>query len=184
MPALYPIPVAPEDFKIGDNVKWFASSTDISPYVGRVTGIFPKIHKVEVTWPIGLSQKMSPEELILVPPTAGISVVPGDNIPSSYDKQMSDKYFGTASPVDRDVVSIKVANEFSGFIGMLQKKATVEKVVVKFASSTSERVDQDIQGAKEGGFSSMQVYSALYKKYGSSVPEELLREAVLASYKD
>jgi len=182
MPALYPVSVAPEDYKVGDNVKWFASSTDISPYVGRVTAISPKIHKVWVTWPIGVTQQMSPEELILVPPTVGISVVQRDNDVSSYDKQMSAKYFGTASPVDRDVVSIKVANEFSGFIGMLQKKATIDKVINKFAAKTSEGVSNDILKAKQAGLTSLKTYTTLYKKYSYSIPEGLLRGTVLASY--
>jgi len=60
MPALYPMGVAPEDYSVGDTVKWFIDQNAISPYVGKVTHIVPATNKVWVVWPVGGSTQHNP----------------------------------------------------------------------------------------------------------------------------
>jgi hypothetical protein len=182
MPALYPISVAAEDYKVGDNVKWFSSSTDISPYVGRVVAISPKIQKVWVTWPIGETQQMAPEELILIPPTMGISVVPGDNGYDSIDKQVSAKYFGTAAPVKRDAIAIKVASQFSSFVGMVGRVAKEDRASTSFVKTASDRIASEVLSYKKAGKTSMQAYSSMFDIYGASIPDEAIRSVVSGVY--
>lgn len=183
MPALYPVSVAAEDYKVGDNVKWFSSSTDISPYVGRVVAISPKICKVWVTWPIGETQQMAPEELILVPPTQGISVVPADNGYDSVDKQMSAKYFGTVPPVKRDVVTLKLAQDFSKFVGMVSKKATESKATEEFAKKASSKIASMSSAHKLAGKTSMQSYASVFDAFGASVSDDAIRTIITNIYK-
>jgi hypothetical protein len=182
MPALYPVSVAAEDYKVGDNVKWFSSSTDVSPYVGRVVAISPKIHKVWVTWPIGETQQMAPEELILVTPAQGLSVVPGDNGYDSIDKQMSAKYFGTAAPVNRDALVVKLASQFQGFVGMVSKKASAQKAEETFLKSASDMMAKQASDGKATGKTSMQVYASLFDTYGASIPDSAIKAVVLGVY--
>ena len=70
MPALFPITIAPEDFYVGQPVRWMHSTRHISPYIGKVVAIHPNIYKVDVNFPIGGVRRMSPEDLIPVSPYA------------------------------------------------------------------------------------------------------------------
>lgn len=182
MPALYPVSVAAEDYKVGDNVKWFTSSTDISPYVGRVVAISPKIQKVWVTWPIGETQQMAPEELILVPATMGMSVVPGDNGYDSVDKQMSAKYFGTVPPVKREEIAIKVANDFSSFVSKVNKKSLEKKASEEFTRKASDTISTHVGRMKSAGMQSKEAFAAVFDAFGSSVPVEALQSIVSGVY--
>lgn len=175
MPALYPISVAAEDYKVGDTVKWYGSSTDISPYLGRVVAVSPKIQKVWVTWPIGETQQMAPQDLILITPFQGISVVPGDNGTSSYDKEISKKYFGEVKPVDRSSMVVKLASSFDAFVKMASRKDPEEEVINNFSKKASEMVATAIEGNYKND---LQAYSIATKIAGRYLPDEVIKTAI------
>lgn len=180
MPALHPSSVAPEDFKVGDTVRYFAGSEgDVSPYLGKVVAIFPELYKVDVAWPVGGTQRMSPEELILVPPTAGVSVSSVDTDPMTDDKRKSAERYGLLEPE-------RIARSFSDFMGMLKKKAstavTPEKVTSMFAKKASEQVITEVEKKKAQGLSKKEVMASMYETYGASVPVDALHNAVKQSF--
>lgn len=59
-----------KDFSPGDSVQWILPGQGVSPYVGRVLAVLPAIGFVDVQWPMG-SERVSPEELLLVKPGFG-----------------------------------------------------------------------------------------------------------------
>lgn len=186
MPALYPISVAAEDFKVGDNVRWFTTSQDVSPYVGKVVAISPKIYKVWVTWPIGDTVQMSPEELILVPKYDGLSVVPADNGYDSYDKQKSAEFFGTLGPTDRENNITKLAGAFKELVTTIEERADRAKqnqeVVASFVKKAADSVYADLALLKKAGRTQVSAYNTLYNKYACSLPDSLIRESVITLY--
>ena len=108
MPAMNPHGVRPEDFKIGDQVRWFVSDRALSPDIGRIYAINPKTVKVMVTWPVGGNCTHSPEELVLVPPEQGISPItqpaPGY---MTWEVAKSEKVFGKLTPATPGPAQIK-----------------------------------------------------------------------------
>lgn len=188
MAALYPISVAAEDFKVGDNVKWFTSSVDVSPYVGKVVAISPKTYKVWVTWPIGETQQHAPEELILVPKYQGMSVVQEDNGYDSYDKQISAKTFGTLNPSVREKAAGLVASNHERLISASEKMASFRKNAEELAVTHSETLAgmlmSDACDLKKEGKTAMQAYDTLYNKHSHCVPDELIKQALTQEYKE
>jgi hypothetical protein len=59
-----------KDFKPGDTVQRVLPGQGIGPYVGRVLAVLPGIGFLDIQWPTG-SERVSPEELILVKPEFG-----------------------------------------------------------------------------------------------------------------
>lgn len=187
MPALYPVSVAAEDYQIGDNVRWFGSAAQLSPYVGKVVAISPKTYKVWVTWPIGDTKQHSPEELVLVPKYEGMSVVPGDNGFDSYDKQKSEKNFGTMSPSRREKSASILADQYTKMLDTHKKMASYEERYTKIASDFSIKLaDSMLSKAvelKKSGMRETQAYEAMYKNFGKLAGDDLVKEATELVFK-
>jgi hypothetical protein len=191
MPALYPVSVAPEDYRIGDSVKWFIDATNISPYVGKVVAISPKIHKVWVTWPIGDTVQHAPEELILIPPTMGLSVVNHDNGYDSYDKQLSAENFGTLTPTARRRLASQVARKFA-HLGTdeitLEDKAVAPQhkqaadLSAKFKTKLASDLYEKALSLKTAGSTQVEAYVTMYNKYADSFGDRLIRDAVMSVF--
>jgi len=188
MAALYPISVAAEDFKVGDNVRWFTSSTDVSPYVGKVVAVSPKTYKVWVTWPIGETQQHAPEELILVPKFQGMSVVQEDNGYDSYDKQMSAETFGTMTPSFREKAASVVARSFEAMVDMHNKMASFRKnaddLTAQHALRVANTVMDEAASLRSAGKTAMQAYDIMYDKHGSYLSDSLIKQALTQEYNE
>lgn len=108
MPSMNPHAVRPEDYKIGDQVRWYVTDSTMSPYIGRIYAINPKTNKVMVTWPVGGNATHSPEELVLIPPELGISPItqpaPGY---MTWEVAKSEKIFGKLTPATMSPAEIK-----------------------------------------------------------------------------
>lgn len=187
MPALYPVSVAAEDYKVGDNVRWF-SSTVPSSYIGKVVAISPKIYKVWVTWPIGDTVQHSPEELILVPKYQGMSVVQEDNGYDSYDKQQSAKIFGKMTPTPRDKSAAVIEDNFVRTVTaheiIVGFKAKTEKLASDYATKLAKDIDEGITDCQEKKMTVIQAYDTMFEKYGMHVGDELLKQALIQRYQE
>ncbi len=132
MPALFPNAVRPEDFKVGDQVKWYVSESSISPYVGRVYAINPKTVKVWVVWPVGGNTQHGPEELILVPPEQGLSPITQPvSGGSNWEVQKSEKIFGKLTPATvapSDLKKMARTMVASGMAGEVARYASACKI--------------------------------------------------------
>ena len=193
MPALYPVSVAPEDFRIGDHVKWFIDASNISPYVGKVVAISPKIYKVWVTWPIGDTSQHGPEELILMPPAQAPSVVSRDNGYDSYDKQQSARNFGVLTPAARRRLASSVARRFAHLgvedIEVDDKSAPAPiqhdkaaSVTANFKTKLATELYESALSLRTAGSTQMEAYASMYNKYADSFGDRLVRDAVLSVY--
>jgi len=164
MPALYPMTVAPEDFKVGDTVRKSISDRCFTPYVGVVTNILPSIYKVDVQWPRG-SIREDPEELILVHPIFGLPTVRTDSGYSSYDKGISEKFYGKipkqVRPYER--MAIRVAHNF--------------------ASKTIGKLVDDIVECHQKKLSEVQTYNRVYGKFASICSDYIIRSSIERIYK-
>jgi len=178
MPGLYPNPSAgAEAFQPGDQVRWYVGDTHISPYIGVVKHTLPKIHKVDVDFPVGGVKRMSPEDLILVTRMVGESTsVPNDSDYSSYDKDKSDKDYGTMSQNFRDMTNKVVSKKSSG----TKKLASV--VAEKFASDVVDKLASDVAACLSTGLSDVEAYQSIYSKYASKCSDVFLRSAVRKVY--
>jgi len=171
MPGIFPNPsAAAENFKPGDPVKWFVNEMEISPYIGKVTEICPGINKVWVEFPVGGNQQMDPMDLILIPPTAGLSTIEEESGYSSYDKDQSRKNFGDfQSNMDKAVKkTVKKAS----------RKMMASRIIEKFSSNVMSKLSSDICDCIEEGFTNAQTYQKLYGKYASQCSDEIIRSSV------
>lgn len=165
MPALYPSAVRPEDFKIGDQVKWFISESAISPYIGRVYAINPKTVKIWVTWPIGGNTQHGPEELLLVPPEQGLSAIT-QPAPGGYnwEVQKSEKIFGKLTP------AVVAPADMKKMASALVETHMAEEVT-RFASA-----------CKDYGYPDVITHDRLSSVYGTVASPEVLKQALRQVY--
>jgi hypothetical protein len=175
--------VAPEDYAVGQHVKCYVGG-EISPYVGVVLAILPEIYKVLVAFPIGDPVKMSPEDLIIVPPTVGLSAVHRDNGMDSYEKSRSAENFGT---IPEKGVAKNLVKAFGDFVDMIGKKASEEtgardKVQDTFAEKAASTVIDQITVLKSAGKTQLEAYASVCDAMGASLPDAAVRNAVAQIY--
>jgi hypothetical protein len=180
MSGLYPHPSgSAENYKVGDQVKWFTSEKSISPYVGVVTQICPGINKVWVDFPIGGNQQKDPTELILITPFVGTSPVVEDTGYDSYDKTISEKNYGTlrdqVKKMAKDIVS-KEASE-----NRVSKMAS--KVAGSFADTVVTKLAGDVVSCLGKGLTDIQAYQSLYPTYEKTCSDGFMRSAISKIYK-
>lgn len=183
MPALYPVSVAPEDYAVGQHVKCYVGG-EISPYVGVILAIYPEIYKVLVSFPIGDPVKMSPEDLIIVPPTVGISAVHQDNGMDSYEKSRSAENFGTLPEKD---VAKNLEKAFGDFVDMISKKAAEDtgardRVQDTFAEKAASTVVDQVAAHKKAGKTQLEAYASVCDVIGASLPDAAIRSVVAQVY--
>lgn len=180
MPGLYPNPsAAPENFKVGEAVKYFINEREISPYVGKVTAICPGIHKVWVEWPVGGNTQMDPEYLIKVPPFQGLPTVDGETGYSSFDKARSKKEYGTIKQDKAIKLAHKIINEKISAEGKIDKvKELASKVASSFATNVIEKLSSDVIECKDQNFSDIEAYQKVYPKYASTCSDHIIRYAI------
>jgi hypothetical protein len=180
MPGLYPNPsAAPENFRVGEAVRYFINEREISPYVGRVTAICPGIQKVWVEWPIGGNTQMDPENLIKVPIFQGIPTVEVESGYSSFDKDRSKKEYGTmkqekAIRLAHKIIKEKMSSE--------ERKDKVEELASKVASSFANNVigklSSEVIECKGQNLSDIEAYQKIYPKYASTCSDHIIRYAI------
>jgi len=179
MPGLFPNPSAtPEAFRPGDQVRWYVGDAHISPYVGTVTAIHPGIVKVDVEFPVGGNQRLSPEDLILVTRFVGEAVL-DDEIGgySGYDKSRSQEGYGTFDQNLRGMARM-LASRKASEEGVPPARYLAER----FAAEVVEPVAEDALECKRKGLTDAGAYQALYKKYASECSDVFLRNAVRKIY--
>jgi len=165
MPALFPMQVAPEDYRPGDCVKKFSTPIHITPYVGIITHIIPATCKVWVQWPTNHSQE-DPETLIKVNPSiAGLPVALIDRGYDSYEKTRSLKRFGPGLP----------------------KFAAVDKMAIRiahsFATNVISKLIGDVVACKSEKLYDVQAYNKIFEKYGSVCSDHIIKSSISAIYK-
>lgn len=185
MPGLYPNPsAAPENFHVGEAVRYFINEREISPYVGRVTAICPGIQKVWVEWPIGGNTQMDPENLIKVPIFQGLPTVETESGYSSFDKDRSKKEYGTIKQEKAIRLAHKIITEK---ISAEESKNKVEKLAAKIASSFAtnviEKISSEIIEYKSQKMSDIEAYQKLYPKYASTCSDYIIKYAIETIYK-
>lgn len=164
MASLYPSMVAPEDFKPGDCVRKFVTEWNVTPFVGVVTHIVPATYKVWVQWPIEHSCE-SPETLIKVNPEIfGMPTVMKDHGYSSYEKGLSENFYGRVP---------KVAAE-------------IEKMVIRvahtFATEVVGKLVDDIVLCKDQKFSDVQAYNRIFEKYATICSDYIIKSSIKKVY--
>ena len=167
MPALFPMQVAPEDYRPGDCVKKFSTPLHITPYVGVITHIIPATCKVWVQWPTNHSQE-DPETLIKVNPVVmGLPVALTDRGYSSYEKTRSLKRYGP---------------------GLLPRPrfAAVDKMAIRiahsFATSVISKLINDISKCKSDSMTDVQAYNRIYAKYGTVCSDHIIKNSIGSIY--
>lgn len=180
MPGIYPHPSgSAENYKIGDQVKWFTSEKSISPYVGVVTQICPSINKVWVDFPIGGNQQKDPTELILITPYMGISPVAEDTGYSSIDKTISEDTYGTL----QDKVK-KMAKQMVNTETVQDKRSKMaSKVAVSFAETVVDKLAGGVVSCINKGLSDIQAYQSLFPQYENTCSDGFMRSAISKIYK-
>jgi hypothetical protein len=158
----FPNAALPQAFSIGDQVKWFISESAVSPYVGRVYAINPKTVKVYVTWPVGGNTQHSPEELLIVPPEQGQSVI---NAPApgydSWEVRKSEKTFGKLTP------------------------ATIQKMAAALAESEIvEEVVKQASDLKSAGFPDIVAHDRLTSVFSGIASDAAIRQAMSQVYSE
>lgn len=185
MPGIYPNPsAAAENFHVGDQVRWFVNEREISPYIGRVTEISGPANKVWVDFPIGGNQQKDPTELILVTPFQGASQVTEESGYNSYEKQISNRNYGTLR--DR---SVKLADSIvKKELGEGRKNSRVQKMASKvardFATDVVEKFSKDVLANFKAGHSDIQAYQRLYPHYERICSDDFMRTAIGIIYKE
>lgn len=179
MSGLYPNPSgSAENYKVGDQVKWFTSEKSISPYVGVVTQICPGINKVWVDFPLGGNQQKDPTELILVTPFMGTSPVVEDTGYSSYDKTISEEDYGTL----RDQVKKLAKNMVSKEASEERISKMASKVASSFADKVVTKLASDVVDCINKGLSDIQTYQEIYAKYEQTCSDGFMRSAISKIY--
>jgi len=172
MAGIFPHPSADaRNFRPGDPVKWFITEKDISPYIGRVTEICPKINKIWVDFQVGGNQQMDPMDLILIPPTQGLSPIKEETGYSNYDKTVSKENFG-------DMETVLSGVSFKDIAKKKAIKKMASEVVYKFATEVTEKLSTDILGCMRQGMSDIQAYQELYPRYEKSCSDGFMRIAI------
>jgi len=182
MPALFPNAAAPENFKVGQQVRWYVGEKNISPYIGRIVEICPGISKVWVEWPVGGKQQHSPEDLIVVTPESyGVSTIKGDEGTASYsnyDTTLSEENYGKMSPK-----VVKLAEKLTA-----KKESNISKmassIANKFASEVVEKLSSDVLSCKTKGMSDIQTYQVLYPRYEKTCSDNFMRSAITKIYEE
>jgi len=178
MPGLFPNPSAsPETFRPGDQVRWYVGDAHISPYVGVVTQVHPGIQKVDVEFPVGGNQRMSPEDLILVTRFMGEAPLRGDWGYDSYDRARSDDGYGTLKQNLRQMAQRVVSKKASQ-----DGKPMASVIAEKFAAEVIDELASDVVERKGKGMSDVGAYQDLYPKYASKCSDAFLRGAVRKIY--
>jgi hypothetical protein len=163
MAGIYPNPSgSAENYKVGDQVKWFTSEKSISPYVGVVTQVCPSINKVWVDFPLGGNQQKDPTELILVTPFTGTTPCNEDTGYSSYDKTISDETYGTL----RD-----------------HEKKLATKVACSFATNIVDKIAVDIVQCIKENRTDIQTYQKIYPKYSTVCSDGFIKSAISKIFK-
>jgi len=190
MPALFPMGVAPEDFSVGDTVKWFIDQNAVSPYLGKVTHIVPATNKVWVVWPVGGSTQHNPEELIIIPPEQGVSPINTDAGYSSFEKSKSEKFFGTLNPkvikkLASNIVATKDEN-LSDALASDQLGDSANKLASKVASSYIDKfvgkIQEDVKLCKNASLNDLQAYNKVYGRYSKVASDTFIKDQVFAVY--
>jgi hypothetical protein len=166
MPALFPMMVAPEDFKPGDCVRKFITDRNVVPYIGIVTHIVPATSKVWVQWPIEHAQE-SPEYLIKVnPDVMGLPSAIMDRGYSSYEKDLSEKLYGRIpkGASSQDKMALRIAHTF--------------------AMNVVGKLVDDIVDHQSQGLSSAQTYNRIYTKYSSICSDYIIQSSIKRVYAD
>jgi hypothetical protein len=180
MPGLYPHPSgSAENYKIGDQVKWFTSEKSISPYVGVVTQVCPAINKVWVDFPVGGNQQKDPTELILITPFVGTSPVNEDTGYDSYDKTISKENYGTL----QDNVKKMAKDMTSKEAYERRMSGMASKVAGTFADTVVTKLANDIVACVNKGLKDIQAYQSLYPQYVNICSDGFMRSAVSKIYK-
>lgn len=183
MPGIYPNPsAAAESFRVGDQVRWFVNEQSISPYVGVVTQICPSICKVWVEFPIGGNQQKDPTELILVTPFAGRSPVTEDTGYSSYEKEVSEKDYGTLREKTVKLAQRMVAKEIGSATEKTMLSKMASKVAKNFAEGVVEKLAGDVLQCVENKMTDAQAYQSLYPQYETVCSDGFLRTAISKIY--
>lgn len=164
MPPLYPASVSPENFRVGDQVRKYVNQYAFSPYTGIVTHIVPSTYKVWVQWPFGNSQPEDPEYLVKVNPVIVPPVVVKDNGYSSYERSISERLYGKVPKVIKssERMAIRIAHSF--------------------ATNVIGKLVDDIVECRDQGFTDIQTYNRLFKKYGYC-SDHILRSSIEKIYK-
>jgi hypothetical protein len=179
MPGLYPHPSgSAENYKVGDQVKWFTSEKSISPYVGTVTQVCPAINKVWVDFPIGGNQQKDPTELILITPFVGTSPVEEDTGYSSYDKTLSDEAYGTLQDKVKKMANKIISKEASQ--GRISRMSS--KVAGNFADTVVTKLAGDVISCIDRGMTDIQAYQTLYPSYENICSDSFMRSAISKIY--
>lgn len=181
MSALYPNSVAPEDFSIGQVVKKFVGG-QISPYTGIVTQITPTTYKVWVNWAVGGVSPEDPEALITVPDFQSQSPVKGDSGYNSYEKILSEKYFGKVQPqmimaAKRLAGNLKAAED-----GTRNIKNMAGRIASTFATDIVGTLVKEIEACKSNNLSDIQAYQAIYPTFSDRCSDGFLRTAIQKCY--
>lgn len=181
MPGLFPHPSgSAENYKIGDQVKWFTSEKSISPYVGVVTQVCPPVNKVWVDFPIGGNQQKDPTELILITPFVGTSPVEEDTGYDSYGKTISDENYGTFQDKVKKMAKGIASKEASE--NLVSKMAS--KVARDFAGKVVSKLAGDIISCSKKGMSDIQTYQSLYPLYEKTCSDGFMRNAISKVYRE
>jgi hypothetical protein len=186
MPALFPNSAAAESYKIGQQVRWYVNSRDISPYIGRVTEICPGINKVWVEWPVGGNTQMDPTDLIIVTAESyGISPIDKETGYGSSDKEKSKKTFGEIHPRSTIRLAQKIAAKEAGMAPEECRMAVAaEEIASKFASDVVDKISSDILSCKNNKFTDVQAYCEIYPKYENICSDHLMRFAISKIYEE
>lgn len=185
MASLYPNSADTNAFKIGDAVRWYINERAISPYIGRVSAISPKIVKIWVTWPIGDTTQHGPEELLFVPPEQGSSPIIERSGYDSYDIAQSEKYYGKLTPATLTPSQLqKSASTLVAKVNEGERAKSASRVASSFAQGNMLRIASEASAMKSSGFSDVQAYVALLGKHASTVPDADIKSAVQDTYKE
>ena len=183
------------NYKVGDQVKWVISESQISPYVGLVTEICPGINKIWVEMPVGGNQQFAPEDLILVPVEQGISPVQHSTGYSSFDKERSHKENGELGKEkdkddkkdkkDKKVTKLAqdiLAKVYNIDVDTYRISKMASEIASKFATETVEKVASDILSCRDNKLTDIQAYQTIYKKYGSKCSDGFIKHAIQKIY--
>jgi hypothetical protein len=188
MPALFPNAAAPENFKVGQQVRWYVGEKSISPYIGRIIEICPGISKIWVEWPVGGKQQHSPEDLIVVTPESyGVSTIKGDEGTanySSYDTTLSEEQYGKMSPKVVKLAEKLAAKEVSIDPEEYKVSKMASGIANKFASEVVDKLSSDVLDCKTKGMSDIQTYQTLYPKYEKICSDNFMRSAITRIFEE
>jgi hypothetical protein len=183
MPGIYPNPSAcAENFKVGDQVRWFVSDKDISPYIGVVTQSCPAIQKVWVEFPVGGNQQKDPTELIMVTPFTGQATVSKDTGYSSYSKQLSDEAYGTLGETTMRMAQKMVAEKTKKASEDDRIMKMASRIASEFATKVVDRLASDVLACIEKKMTDIQAYQSVYPDYETICSDGFLRTAVSKIY--